>query len=255
MGKAAKAKQGATQRDFQRRARITNDAHRRDSRRTPRRTSRSRRRQSNLVKALVIAGFAVASLAAMFFLNSVDDSSAGDRAAFPYQIGDPGPGAPAPPIRLASTDGTMFDLASMRGETVLFFFQEGLICQPCWDQISDIEARWDEFRALGIDRMISITTDPLDLLRQKVEDERLATPILSDPDLTVSRTYTTNLYGMMGTGMNGHSFIVVDESGLIRWRADYGGAPKYTMYVPINRLLTDLREGLTEQEGPDADIQ
>lgn len=39
------------------------------------------------------------------------------------------------------------------------------------------------FQALGIDRIVSITTDPLDVLKQKVADERWATPILSDPGL------------------------------------------------------------------------
>jgi peroxiredoxin Q/BCP len=31
---------------------------------------------------------------------------------------------------------------------------------------------------------------------------------------------------------------------MIRWRADYGGAPHYTMYVPSSDLLADLRAGL-----------
>lgn len=87
------------------------------------------------------------------------------------------------------------------------------MCQPCWDQIVAMEANWEQFSALGIDRMVSITTDPLDLLEQKVNDEGIETPLLSDPDLAVSLTYSTNLYGMMGTSMNGHSFVLVDESG------------------------------------------
>jgi hypothetical protein len=49
---------------------------------------------------------------------------------------------------------------------------------------------------------------------------------------------------MMGTSRDGHSFIVVGPDGLIRWRADYGGAPDYTMYVPSQSLLADLRAGL-----------
>ncbi|TML95264.1 MAG: hypothetical protein E6G10_28615 [Actinobacteria bacterium] len=32
--------------------------------------------------------------------------------------------------------------------------------------------------------------------------------------------------------------------GRIRWRADYGGAPKYKMYVPVGDLLADMRKGL-----------
>jgi peroxiredoxin Q/BCP len=51
---------------------------------------------------------------------------------------------------------------------------------------------------------------------------------------------------MMGTSANGHSFIVVGPDGKIERRLDYGGAPDYTMYVPLPTLLADLRGG-----GPD----
>ena len=135
----------------------------------------------------------------------------------------------------------------MRGQTVLLYFQEGLMCQPCWDQLTTIKANWEQLEALGIDQVVSITTDPLDLLQRKVADEGLSSPVLSDPDLAVSRAYETNLYGMMGTSYNGHSFILVDDNGVIRWRADYGGAPEYTMYLPMDHLVADIREGLATE--------
>ena len=49
---------------------------------------------------------------------------------------------------------------------------------------------------------------------------------------------------MMAGSTNGHTFIVVGPDGKIRWRADYGGAPDYTMYVPTPDLLADMRAGL-----------
>lgn len=120
------------------------------------------------------------------------------------------------------------------------------MCQPCWDQIVDLEKQPQKLEALGIDTMVSITTDPLDQLQQKVADEGLSTPVLSDPDLSVSVVWETNQYGMMGTSHNGHSFIVVGPDGTIEHRADYGGEPNYTMYVPVQTLLADLRKGLRE---------
>lgn len=123
------------------------------------------------------------------------------------------------------------------------------MCQPCWDQITDLEKSQDAVTAAGIDSMVSITSDPADLIAQKVEDQGIAeTPVLSDPDLAVSREYSTNQYGMMGDSRNGHSFILVGPDGKIQWRADYGGAPDYTMYVPVDRMLADLRDG-QEPEG------
>lgn len=114
------------------------------------------------------------------------------------------------------------------------------MCDPCWDQIKDIEANFPRFSSAGIDRMVSITTDPLDLLKKKVSNDHLQTPVLSDPNLTVSKAYNANLYGMMGLERDGHTFIIVDPDGRIRWRADYGGAPQYTMYLPVANLLADI---------------
>jgi len=36
-----------------------------------------------------------------------------------------------------------------------------------------------EFRALGVDTVVSITTDPVDLIARKIKDMRLTTAVLS----------------------------------------------------------------------------
>lgn len=165
-------------------------------------------------------------------------------SAYPFQVGNPGPSQSAPALALPSTDGSTFDLAKLRGKTVLLYFQEGISCQPCWDQMKDMQTRQHDLRALGIETMVSITTNPLNALTQKVADEGLSIPVLSDTSLAVSRAYHANEYGMMGESSDGHTFIVVGPDGRILWRADYGGAPNYTMYVPMDTLLADLRAGL-----------
>ena len=199
------------------------------------------------VIAAVVVGGAIIVLGVIFFLNTAGGSSAGTSSLagqYAFQVGHPGPGEQAPSITLPSTAGGTFDLAAMRGKTVLLYFQEGLTCQPCWDQLKDIQSNINQFQALGIDQVVSITTDPLNALQQKVADEGLTIPVLSDPSLAVSSAYTANGYGMMGASRDGHTFIVVGPDGLIKWRADYGGAPKYTMYVPVPNLVADMRAGL-----------
>lgn len=206
-------------------------------------------------KAGALVSIAVIALAVIFsFSNRKESSSPTESGAlsgtavlpgqFAFQVGTPGPGQPAPPFQLASTNGSSFNLATLRGQTVLLYFQEGVMCQPCWDQLKDIEANFSQLQALGIDQVVSITTDPLNALQQKAELEGLSTPVLSDPTLAVSQAYTTNKYGMMGERYNGHSFLLVGPDGRIQWRADYGGAPNYTMYVPLPNLIADLRQGL-----------
>ncbi len=167
----------------------------------------------------VVVGVAIIALGVIFFLNNQGGSSTGTGQAgqYPFQVGSPRPGESAPEIRLPATGGSTFDLAAMRGKTVLLY----------------------------IDQVVSITTDPLNALQQKVADEGLTLPVLSDPSLAVSSAYTANGYGMMGASRDGHTFIVVGPDGLIKWRADYGGAPKYTMYVPVPNLIADIRAGLS----------
>jgi peroxiredoxin Q/BCP len=193
-----------------------------------------------------VIGVAIIGLGVIFFHSTGTSSSTSNSLAgqYAFQVGNPGPGAQAPEIALPATDGSTFDLAAHHGNTVLLYFQEGLTCQPCWDQLKDIQTHLDQFHALGITSVVSITSDPLAQLKQKVTDEGLSTPVLSDPSLAVSRAYTANSYGMMGDSRDGHTFVLVGPDGRITWRADYGGAPNYTMDVPIPNLLADIKIGL-----------
>jgi peroxiredoxin Q/BCP len=197
-----------------------------------------------IVAALV--GVAIVVLGVIFFLNTRGSSSPANSLAdqYAFEVGHPGVGELAPAILLPSTDGGTFDLGAQRGKTVLLYFQEGLSCEPCWNQLKDIQSQQGAFGTLGIDRIVSITSDPLSALKQKVADEGITLSVLSDPTLSVSSTYAANQYGMMGTSRDGHTFILVGPDGRIKWRADYGGAPKYIMYVPVENLLADIRAGL-----------
>ena len=216
------------------------------SSRQRRKITHERRRLRPLLILAAIIGAAVVVLAAIFFLNNANNSSSGNGQAnqYSYQVGSPGVGVQAPAIVLPSTIGKTFDLAAMHGKTVLLYFQEGITCEPCWTQLKDIQSNAHEFQALGIYAIVSITTDPLNTLQQKVADEGITIPVLSDQNLAVSTAYNANQYGMMGTSRDGHTFIIVGPDGRIKWRADYGGAPNYTMYVPIPNLVAAIRGGL-----------
>lgn len=211
------------------------------------RAARARRMAIRVTGAVVAA---VAILAVVFVIGNSGGSSSsagpGEAGKYQFAVGKPGPGDQAPPVKLPSTSGGSFDLGAERGKTVLLYFQEGLSCQPCWDQLKDLEPQMHSLRALGVDEVVTITNDPLDQLEQKVSDEGLKTPALSDSDLNVSSEYTANKYGMMGASRNGHTFIAVGPKGRIEWRADYGGPPDFTMFVPVPDLLADIQTGLVQ---------
>lgn len=208
--------------------------------------SRLRDRQSgNRGWVIAWALLVVVALGGLYLLydssaDGGDSAAAGAASGYRHVAGQPGAGEVAPPFTLSSSAGGQISLSDHRGESVLLYFQEGLMCQPCFEQITDLEQNQAALRAAGIDEVVSITTDPVDLVAQKTADMGLSTPVLFDPNLEVSRAYTTNQYGMMGTSRNGHSFILVGPDGTIGWRADYGGAPDYTMYLPTGKMLADL---------------
>jgi peroxiredoxin Q/BCP len=200
-----------------------------------------RRRLMTWVAAGVAAAVVLGGLYAIFRAQTESDASAG--APGDYEVGSPGPGETAPDFTLASAEGQQVALSDFRGDTVLLYFHEGLGCQPCWDQIRDLEAASAELDAAGIDELVSITSAPADLLAQKMDDDGLESLALADPDLDVIADYEANNYGMMGDTRAGHSFLLVDPEGEIVWRADYGGAPDYTMYLPVDKVLADLQAG------------
>lgn len=191
----------------------------------------------------VYAAVALFAVGVLFFAFS-SSREAATTAGEGFVVGNPGPGEQAPGFTLQASNGETVDLADYRGKNVLLYFQEGIGCQPCWDQMRDLEKASAQVQAAGVDEILSITTSPLDLVTRKVKDDGLSTVVASDPDLSVSKRYEANKYGMMGTSSDGHSFVLVDPEGKITWRADYGGAPKYTMYLPVEKLLADLKAGV-----------
>lgn len=199
------------------------------------------RRSHGWVWAAVAAVAVLGVLFAVFRSNNTGTASGGGHSA--YQVGSPGIGQPAPGFTLPASTGGSISLQGLRGKTVLLFFQEGVGCEPCWTQLKDLEKAAGAVHAAGVDDIVSVTTQPVHLLAQKTHDEGIATPVLADTSLTVSKAYRANRYGMMGSAMDGHSFVLVGPDGTIQWRADYGGAPKYTMYVPVKQLLADLTAG------------
>ena len=197
---------------------------------------------------LLTATLAVLAVGGLFlaFRSGQSHSTAGKAA---YQVGQPAQGEAAPDFTLPASTGKNVSLSSYRGKNVLLFFQEGIGCQPCWDQIRDLEKDQSKLQQAGIDAVVSITSSPADLVAQKTRDDHLSTPVLTDADLSVSRAYQANMYGMMGDSRDGHSFMLVGPDGTIRWRADYGGAPNYTMYLPVDRVLSDMRTMMGKGSG------
>jgi len=205
------------------------------------------RRQTMLRLGVGLGVLIVIGVLFTIFRSANQDPQAdvsGGSGKYVYQTGEPGAGEPAIDFSLPSTQGGTLGLADLEGKTVLTYWHEGLGCQPCWDQIRAFEDDPDALEAEGIDEFVSITSGPVDALAQKMADDGLDSTTLADTDLAVSRQYQMNQFGMMGDSRDGHSFVLIGPDGEILWRADYGGAPNYTMFVPVDILLEQMKAGL-----------
>ncbi len=207
-----------------------------------------KKQKKSLFPFAVSAGVVVVIFGVFFLLLSQQpaapaQSSPSSRSAdaADYAVGSPGIGEVAPEFSMTSAAGDTVKLSDYTGKSVLLYLHEGLGCQPCWDQMGDLDAATDQLNAAGIDDVVTITSGPVNLIAQKMDDDGLSSLILADTKMDVIKEYGANDYGMMGDSRAGHSFILVGPDGTIQWRADYGGAPDYTMYVSIPDLLSDMK--------------
>lgn len=98
------------------------------------------------------------------------------------------------------------------------------------------------FERLGVE-LLSISPDPLEAWEQGASEFGIQTPVLSDADNRVA-----NAYGVMRWAMGsepGHTFVLVDQRGRIRWIRDYG-APQNggLMYVAPEELVAEIASRL-----------
>ena len=196
------------------------------------------RRQSHGTRnALVVLALIVAAVASIAYVGLV--GTGGSSAML-------GAGQEAPEFELPSAvNGSMFNLASyVNRSDVLLFFNEGLSCSPCLQQMVDIDSNYSTFAKMGL-TVVSITTDPASSLGTWAGNNHISNMmVLSDSSLQVDTAYSTMSAGTgsMHPGMApGHTFILVGKDGKILWREDYGTT---TMYVPMAQLVAAVKAAL-----------
>jgi len=144
----------------------------------------------------------------------------------------------APAFTLTNTDGKQVSLADYRGHTVVLYFNEGAGCQSCLYQMVDIEQHAADFTRADIVVLPIVMNTAADI-RHDMTASGVRTPFLLDSDGSVSRAYGTLGKGMHA-GLPGHSFVLVDKTGVQRW---YGEYP--SMYLSPADLLKQVNAHLT----------
>jgi len=190
--------------------------------RTPSRPYRSPQHHSaRRVATWTLCTLAVVALFAVASLTTGKRSSAANRLR----------SGPAPTFAAQDiVSGRLLTSSVFKKKDTLLFFSEGVMCQACFEQIQSLERISGQLAKRHL-ALVSITPDSPAQLRQAVADYKIHTPLLSDE----SRRMSTD-YDVLGLGMHpdmpGHTFILVDRHGVIRWRHDYK-----EMFVPTDKLL------------------
>jgi len=149
-------------------------------------------------------------------------------------------GSVAPEFSLPSTIGRNISLSDYKGKHVFLFFNEGVMCAPCWQEISRFERYKDDFENLNA-VIVPISVDDQPTWDPILKEERITTPILIDTDRKV-----TSLYKALGTPSSmhddraGHTYIHINTDGKIHSSADFPN-----MNVPTNELLQHVEQTQT----------
>ncbi len=139
---------------------------------------------------------------------------------------------------LQSADGKTVSLSDFAGKSnVLLFFSEGLGCDPCWQQLSDIEKNIGEFNGLET-KVLTVVIDPPGPTAQEARRWNISLPILIDSDKEVSNSYDALKYSMHPGQRPGHTFVLVDKNGTVKWRLDWSSG---AMYEPVDSIVSELK--------------
>ena len=173
---------------------------------------------------------AVGLVAAVSFVGRGSNAN----AAGPVKVGQAAPAVVARDV----VTGREIDSADLAGKNVLYYLNEGVMCQACLVQIQALQQHTRHLQQLRL-TLVSITNDDAATLAQAAHDYRITTPLLADADRKISKSFGV-LGGIpFGVGMHtdtaNHTFVLVDGSGTVRFIRDY---PK--MWADVDTLLEQL---------------
>jgi len=159
----------------------------------------------------------------------------------------------APDFTLPVVGGGQFTLSEFQGKkNILLYFQEGIMCPPCWTQEVDLEKIQSEFNALDTE-IVMITVDPPNALAQAKAQYGIKNTLLYDNSLIASSKYGVLQDSMHPGERPGHVFVLIDKEGTIKWRysaykppanGDHHSGGSGTMYVPVDFVLGNVKNTL-----------
>jgi len=172
----------------------------------------------------------VALIAATFLVGKGSNAN----AAGPIKVGQKAP-------RVVGTDvltGKRIDSKQLAGKNVLYYLNEGVMCQACLVQIQSLQQHAQELEDRGL-TLVSITNDDRATLAAAGRDYKITTPLIADASRSIVKSFGVMGGIPFGVGMHtdtaDHTFVLVDRSGHVRYVKDF---PR--MWIDVNELLKQL---------------
>ncbi|MGH6770897.1 MAG: peroxiredoxin [Xanthobacteraceae bacterium] len=134
-------------------------------------------------------------------------------------------GARLPPLALDATDGSRIDLSALRGRGVVYIYpRTGRPGQPlpdgwdaipgargCTPQSCSFRDHFAELKGLGVEHVFGLSTQDTDYQREAVDRLHLPFPILSDPELTLTRALDLPTFSVAGMTLLKRMVLVIDD--------------------------------------------
>ncbi|MCL5733292.1 MAG: redoxin domain-containing protein [Patescibacteria group bacterium] len=179
---------------------------------------------SNIIKILgiiAVSVFVVGGLFVLGYRNSgiTDNAGISDSGDFGGAL----IGKIAPNFSLRDRNGKVYSNDSLRGKNIVLFFNEGIMCYPaCWNQMVAL-ATDPRFQATDT-VALSVVIDSPDEWQQAIQQmpELGKAVVLFDTNKVISQEFgmLTAPSSMHYGSYPGHSFVVIDKQGVIRFVYD-----------------------------------
>ena len=142
-----------------------------------------------LIIATVVVGYSVASSKnqvkadnkQVAAVDPMADHHGGGGGASNKKFEPLAPGTVAPDFSLPSTAGRTISLSDYKGKNIFLFFNEGVMCAPCWQEVSKLERFKQEFDNLNT-VIIPISVDDQKTWDPILKEEK-SSPLMITPGL------------------------------------------------------------------------
>ncbi len=139
-------------------------------------------------------------------------------------------GMKLPALPLAATDGSIVDLAALRGRTVVYVYprtgRPGVNLPDGWDAIPGARGctpqscsfrdHFAELKQLGVAQVFGLSTQDSDYQREAVERLHLPFPVLSDANFTLTRALKLPTFAVAGMTLLKRMVFVIDDGVMIK---------------------------------------